>query len=70
MKNKGTILFVNPPLSPYSRYGILSQAGAIEPPLGLAYLAAVTRKAGLKTLVLDSQALNFTLEDSLAFIIK
>jgi len=62
------ILFVNPPLTINQRYGLLSQAGALEPPLGLAYLAAVTRKIGLETAIMDAQALNFDLEKSLDYI--
>jgi len=64
------ILFVNPPLTTNQRYGQLSQAGALEPPLGLAYLAGVIRKTGIQTAIMDAQALNFDLEKSLDFIIK
>lgn len=64
------ILFVNPPLTTNQRYGLLSQAGALEPPLGLTYLAAVTRKMGIQTAILDAQALKFDLEKSLDFIKK
>ncbi|MBF0331172.1 MAG: cobalamin-dependent protein [Candidatus Omnitrophica bacterium] len=57
MPDPKKISFLNPPLSPDQRYGILSAAGASEPPLGLAYLAALTRQAGLNTGIIDAQAL-------------
>jgi anaerobic magnesium-protoporphyrin IX monomethyl ester cyclase len=53
-----TIVFVHPPLSLQKRYGTLAQAGYTEPPFGLCYLAAVTRQKGLKTSIVDAEALN------------
>ena len=69
MSNPGKILFLNPPLSAAQRYGMLSSAGAVEPPLGLAYLAAVTRKLGLTTTILDAQALGLEIETSVTQIL-
>ncbi len=57
-------LFVNPPVSANQRYGILSQAGAVEPPLGLASLAATARKMGFETSLLDAAALGYGLEET------
>jgi len=68
MKPAKKILYVNPPLSADQRYGLLSQAGALEPPLGLAYLAGVTRAAGVESMIMDAQALKFDLEESLDFV--
>ncbi len=64
------ILFLNPPLSLDHRYGSLSAAGAAEPPLGLAYLAAVTRKNGFNTGILDAQALGLGVEGTFDLIVK
>ncbi len=67
--HKPKVVFVNPPLSPTQRYGLLSPAGSVEPPLGLAYLAAVTRKMGLETAILDTLALGIDLKESLRLIV-
>jgi radical SAM superfamily enzyme YgiQ (UPF0313 family) len=56
MSERQKILFLNPPLSPAQRYGALSAAGALEPPLGLAYLAAIARQTGWDTQIMDAQA--------------
>lgn len=69
MGNRKAILFVNPPLNANQRYGILAQAGAIEPPLGLAYLAAITRKQGFKTSILDASALGINIEAAAKIIL-
>lgn len=64
------IMFLNPPVSPSQRYGILSQAGAVEPPLGLASLAAITRKNGFASSILDAAALGYGLDDAAEIILK
>ena len=60
-----TIVFVHPPLSLQKRYGTLAQAGYTEPPFGLCYLAAVTRQLGLKTSIVDAQALNLDFQETI-----
>ncbi|MBN1869560.1 MAG: ChbG/HpnK family deacetylase [Candidatus Omnitrophica bacterium] len=55
MKKK--VVFVNPPLGLEQRYGALSDAGGVEIPLGLVYLAAVVRENGFDAGIVDSQAL-------------
>lgn len=69
MNTRKTILFVNPPLNANQRYGILAQAGAIEPPLGLAYLAATTRKLNFGTAILDASALGINIEETIKIIV-
>lgn len=59
MKNYDRIIFLNPPLTSSQRYGALAVAGAVEPPFGLMYLAATTRKLGLDTSILDAQAVGW-----------
>lgn len=70
MKYRKKIIFVNPPLTPDQRYGLLSQAGAVEPHFGLTYLAAVTRKMGIQSSILDAEALGLDLEKILDHITK
>ena len=65
-----TIVFVNPPLSLEKRYGPLAQAGSTAPPFGLCYLAAVTRQRGLNTSIVDAQALNLDVPETVAAILS
>lgn len=60
-----TIVFVHPPLSLEKRYSILAQAGAIEAPFGLCYLAALTRQQGFNTSIVDAQALNLSIKETI-----
>ena len=62
------IVFVSPPLSTEDRYGVKSQGGGRTPPLGLTNLAAMTRKHGFVTSIIDAEALSMTYEDSVRAI--
>ena len=53
------IIFTRPLLTPEEMYGELSGAGASEPSLGLCCLAAVTRKNGYKTEIMDTVSLGY-----------
>ena len=68
-ENKG-IVFVNPPISMEERYGKLSAGGSYLPPLGLCYLAAVTRENGFDTKIVDSVALKLDYENVLSEILS
>ena len=57
-----SIVFVNPPLSIQDRYGLRGQGGAETPPLGLACLAAMTKKCGYDTAIIDAAATNMSYE--------
>lgn len=57
------IVFINPFLSTEDRYGIKSQGGGQTPPLGLANLAAMTRKHGFETAIIDASALKIDAEE-------
>ena len=70
IKKMKKILFVNPPLSLKERYGEMAESGTTTPPLGLCNLAAVTRKAGYKTKILDAEALRLTFKETLERILK
>lgn len=56
------VLLVNP--SPSSQY-VSRESTPILPPLGLAYIAAVLRRAGIDVQILDMNALNLSLRDLL-----
>lgn len=64
------ISFVQPPLSLRERYGTLGQLGYVEPPIGLCYLAAVARKKGFTVQIVDAQASNFDLEQTLRAVLS
>lgn len=64
------IVFVQPSFSLDARYGDLSEAGGVEPPFGLCYLAAVTRKMGGDTSIVDAEALGIGFEATKEAILK
>ncbi len=64
-----SIVFVHSPLSLEKRYGGLAQAGYTEPPFGLCYLAAVTRQQGFTTSIVDAQALNLDLQETVQVVL-
>ncbi|MFQ5957445.1 MAG: B12-binding domain-containing radical SAM protein, partial [Candidatus Brocadiales bacterium] len=49
------IVFVQPPLTREERYGVKSQGGGETPPIGLAILAAMARKNGFETAIIDAE---------------
>ena len=57
-----SIVFVSPPLTLRERYGVDRQSGGETTPLGLAFLAGVTRQAGYETHIVDSEILGLTPE--------
>src|SRR3990167_9073518 len=56
------IVFVSPTLTLRERYGVDRQSGGETTPLGLAFLAGVTRQAGYETHIVDSEILGLTPE--------
>ena len=54
------IIFVWPPVTAEERYGAIAEGGTFMPPLGIASLAAVCRKAGHEVRVLDCEALGLS----------
>lgn len=52
------IILVNPPLTLEERYGVHFQSGGETPPLGLAYLAAMTIKHHFDTQIIDGAISN------------
>jgi len=57
------IIFVNPPLTSYQRYGVLGAALEHLQPVNLCYLAAATCRAGFETEIIDSPLLGKSIED-------
>ena len=59
------VAFVNPPVTREERYGSLAAAGSYAPPLALRSLAAVTRRAGYDTVIVDAPVEGLDHEGSL-----
>ncbi len=64
------IVFVNPPLSSEEKMGDLAEGSSNAPPLGLCYLAAMTRKEGYNTKIVDAEALQLNLIKTADKILK
>ena len=64
------IVFVNPPVTKEERYGSLAAAGSYSPPLALCSLAAVTRKIGHDTSIIDSPVEGLDHEATLEEIVE
>ena len=65
MKQNPTVVFVNPPLAREERYGAMARHGATAPPLGLCYLAAALRQAGIGSRIVDALSFDKTMEETL-----
>lgn len=63
------IVLVNPPTTPEERYGALSSGGSKLPPLGLASLASVVRRAGHSVAIVDAECLGLTAEETAAAVL-
>ncbi len=64
------IVWAMPPLSSKERYGGLGKGGSRLPPLGLALLAAITRRAGFETDIADAEALGWGHETAATEIVN
>jgi len=63
------LCLVNPPISMAQRYGTLSCAGSLLPPLNIALLAAVARESGHEVALLDAEAMRWTVEATIQKIL-
>ena len=63
MTKQSDIVFVNPPWHK-ERGNIWRKVAGVVPPLGLAYLAAVAERRGLRAQIIDAQALGLTLSQT------
>ncbi|HUT03083.1 MAG TPA: radical SAM protein [bacterium] len=59
------LVLVNPPLTSWEQYCYLQQTSNNVAPLGLLNLAAVTRQAGIKTAIVDAEALGLSYEQAI-----
>jgi len=66
----GKIVLVKPPISMQDLYGELSEAGSLEPPLGLAYLAASLRKNNIEVEIIDCMVERLSQEEAANRILK
>lgn len=57
-----TILFINPFVSPEETYGKFRKLGAVQPPLGMCYIAALLEKYDYQVSILDANLLGLTPE--------
>ncbi len=66
------ILFIFPPISVTERYGSrnVGKIGGLQPPLGIASLAAYTREKGYNVWIIDAVAQNYNNEEILNYIRK
>lgn len=64
------IIFVNPPVTLEDMYGDLAVGGNRLPPMGLLYLAAVTREAGFETEIVDCVACGYSYSQAANIILK
>ena len=62
------IILVKPPLSREEIYGKMSDVGAYDPPLGLAYLAANLKKHQVGVEIVDADAMKLSSEDVIDLI--
>jgi len=52
----GTVVLINPPMTPERVYGDFSDWGGVSPPTGLCYIAAVLREHGYRVAIIDAEA--------------
>lgn len=57
------IIFINPPLTLQDRYSSFDLGGTVMPPMGLANLAAITRKYGYDTSIIDGEILRLSYDE-------
>ena len=65
-----TIVFVHPPIPLREGYGDLAKAESRQPPHGLCCLAAVTRKEGYDTKVIDCKTEGLDLKTTIKKILS
>jgi anaerobic magnesium-protoporphyrin IX monomethyl ester cyclase len=66
---KPDIVFVNPPVSTFKRYGKMAKLGSVTPPLGISYLAAYLEKGGYVISIVDGEVLNLTIDETVSQIL-
>lgn len=64
MDQKSPVVLINPPITREERFGEMAKHGATAPPLGLCYLAAVLRQAGIESRIIDALSFDKTIEET------
>lgn len=64
------IIFINPPLTAKDKFGALSVVGSSCPPMNLLNLAAMTRKHGFETKIIDCEILPGNLNEQIDYILS
>jgi len=67
---KKDLLLINPPITLEERYGAFASVGSQAPPLGLCYLASMLKKSGHTVQIIDAQALDLDLPQTISEIEK
>jgi len=67
-KENMRVMLINPSVSPIEIYGKYRRLGAVIPPLGLCYIAAVLEKNGYRVRILDANALRLSKAEILEYI--
>jgi len=64
------IILIKPPLLGEEIYGEMSDVGAYDPPLGLAYLAANLRRSQISVEIIDASATRLTCDDVVSLVVE
>ena len=64
------VVFVNPPMNREAQYKEYSQVGGFDPPFGLCYLAAMARKEGYASHIIDSPSLGWSFGKTISEVIR
>jgi radical SAM superfamily enzyme YgiQ (UPF0313 family) len=67
---KKDLLLINPPITMEERYGAFASVGSQAPPLGLCYLTSMLKKSGHTVQIIDAQALDLDLTQTISEIKK
>lgn len=70
MLHEPKIVFINPPVTKEERFGEMAKHGATAPPLGLCYLAAVLRQAGIKSCIIDALSFDKTMDETVKEVLS
>lgn len=63
------IMFIWPPITSKERYGAIGGGGTYMPPIGIGILAAITRREGYETRILDCETLQLSQEQAVQNIL-
>ncbi len=67
---KSRILLINPGIGANKAYGKFSEFASCSPPTGLCYIAAYLRKHGYDVSILDAEALQLSIEETMEHVVQ